>query len=190
MMKASTRIPLAALLVVLPASVAQSQEATDRDFVLTMGELQPFGADLPLDFEAYESISRRTLTDGSVAIEYEFEAPEELGLPYLYSIAETHPSNDEACESFAAGNAGARSGGIAVQERNDIFGYGDDSLFGLLVEDGDPYGNLFSMCRGRTSFMVILGAFYFDDGESWAELIVPTLEAIDSLDWPDPVSEP
>jgi len=190
MLKRSTRIPLAALLVVLPASVAQSQEATDRDFVLTMGELQPFGADLPLDFEAYESISRRTLTDGSVAIEYEFEAPEELGLPYLYSIAETHPSNDAACESFAAGNAGARSGGIEVQERNDIFRYGDDSLFGLLVEDGDPYGNLFSMCRGRTSFMVILGAFYFDDGESWAELIVPTLEAIDSQDWPDRVSDP
>lgn len=190
MLKRSTRIPLAALLVVLPASVAQSQEATDRDFVLTMGELQPFGADLPLDFEAYESISRRTFTDGSVAIEYEFEAPEELGLPYLYSIAETHPSNDSACESFAAGNAGARSGGIEVQERNDIFRYGDDSLFGLLVEDGDPYGNLFSMCRGRTSFMVILGAFYFDDGESWAELIVPTLEAIDSQDWPDRVSDP
>ncbi len=182
MLKRSTRILLAALWVALPASMAQSQEATDRDFVLTMGELQPFGVDLPLDFEMYESISRRTLTDGSVAIAYEFEAPEELGLPYLYSVTETHPTPAEACESFAVGNAGARSGGIEVQERNDIVRYGDDSLFGLLVEDGEPYGNLFSMCHGRTSFMVILGAFYFDDGASWAELIEPILEAIDSLD--------
>ena len=182
MLKRSTRILLAALWVALPASIAQSQEATDRDFVLTMGELQPFGVDLPLDFEMYESISRRTLTDGSVAIEYEFEAPEELGLPYLYSVTETHPTPAEACESFAVGNAGARSGGIEVQKRNDIFRYGDDSLFGLLVEDGEPYGNLFSMCHGRTSSMVILGAFYFDDGASWAELIEHILEAIDSLD--------
>jgi hypothetical protein len=176
------RIQLAVWLLILCACTSQELEEGDRDLVLKIGQLRPHGLNLPADYTSYESFTRERWIDGSVMIEYEFEAPEELGLPYLYSSAERHPSNSDACMSFAAGNLGARLGGIELSERNDVFRLGDKSRFGLLMAEGNPYGNFFSMCRGRTAFMVILGGFYFDDGESWGELLETNLEALDSRD--------
>ena len=135
---------------------------------------------LPEGFEAYESFKRERWFDGSVMIDYEFDAPEELGLPYLSSSAERHPSRSDACMSFTAGNVGAQLGGMELDERNDLFKYGDKSSFGLLVSEGNPYGNFFGMCRGKTTFMVMLGGYYFDDGETWGELLKGPLEALDS----------
>jgi hypothetical protein len=177
----STTIQLAVWLLVLSACTAQPLEEGDRDLVLKIGQLQPYGLSLPPDFTSYESFKRERWIDGSVMIEYEFEAPEELGLPYLYSIAERHPSNADACMSFSAGNLGARLGGIELSERNDLFQFGDKSRFGLLVAEGNPYGNYFGMCRGKTAFMVMLGGFYFDDGDTWGELLGATLDAVDSM---------
>ena len=177
----STRLHLAIWLFFVSACTAQPLKDGDRDRVLTIGLLQPYGLSLPSDFESYESFKRERWIDGSVMVEYEFDAPEGLGLPYLYSSAERHPSNADACMSFSAGNLGTRLGGIELSERNDLFRFGDKSSFGLLVAEGDPYGNYFSMCRGKTAFMVILSGFYFDEGETWEELVRSTLDAVDSM---------
>ena len=178
----STRIQLAVLLLAVAACAAQPLEEGDRDLVLTIGQLQPYGLSLPPDFAAYESLTRERWIDGSVMIEYEFEAPEELGLPYLYSTAERHPSRADACTSFVAGNLGARLGGVELSERNDLFRFGDKSRFGLIMAEGNPAGNFFGMCRGKTAVLVMLGGFYFDDGDTWGELLRPSLDALHSME--------
>jgi len=83
--------------------------------------------------------------------------------------------------SFHAGNLGTRLADAEVLERNDLFQFGAKSRFALLLDNGDPYGNFFGMCHGKTAFTVVLAGFYFDDGESWAELLAPVLQALDSL---------
>lgn len=177
-----TRIPLALWLLVLLACIVQPPEEGDRDLVLKIGQLQPYGLSLPRDFMTFESLKREQWIDGQVTVEYEFEAPEELGLPYLYSFAELHhPSNAEACASLSAGDFAMRLSGVEISERNDLFRFGDKSRFVLLVEEGEPYGNYFAMCRGNSAFMVLLNGFYFDDGDIWGELLRPTLDAIDTM---------
>ena len=182
MRSASARIQLAVWLLVLSACTAQPLKEGDRDLVLKIAQLQPYGLTLPEDFASYESFKRERWFDGSVMVEYEFEAPEALGLPYLYSTAERHPSNADACMSFSAGNLGARLGGIELSERDDLFRFGDKSRFALLVAEGNPYGNYFAMCRGKTAFTVMLGGFYFDGGDTWGELLRATLDAVASME--------
>ena len=168
-------------LLILTACSDQPVEEGDRHLVLSIEQLQPYGLSLPLDFLPYERIKRNRHFTGLITVEYEFEAPEELGLPYLYSTVEQHLSNVGACASFSALNFGVGLGGVDLAERNDLFRFGDKSQFGLLVDEGEPYGNYFAMCRGTTAFMVMLGGFYFDDGNAWGELLGPTLDAVDSM---------
>jgi hypothetical protein len=77
---ATTRagIPLLAWILVLSGCFDQPPEQGDRDLVLGIEQLEPHGLTLPADFAAYEKLSRERWIDGSVMIEYEFDAPKEL----------------------------------------------------------------------------------------------------------------
>jgi len=72
-------------------------------------------------------------------------------------------------------------GDVELSVRDDLFAFGDGSRFGLLMVDGEPAGNYFGMCHGKTSLMIVLSGFYFDNGELWGELLAPTLEALSSV---------
>lgn len=179
----SLAIQLAFWIVAASACTTKDIEEGDRDLVLKIEQLQPYGLNLPENFASFESFGREQWIDGSLSVVYEFEAPDEFNLPYLYSIAERHPTATDACASYSMGNLGL-SLGLSADElsiRNDVFQFGDKSRFGLLVADGRPYGNYFGMCHGKTAFMVTIGGFYFDDGELWAELLNPTLGAVTEM---------
>lgn len=174
----STTFQLVFWLFVLSACTSGELEDGDRDLVLKVEQLEPYGLRLPENYSSYESFKRERWIDGSVTIEYEFQAPEALKLPYLYSVAERHSSSAEACASYLAGNFGAPLGGVELSVRDDLFQFGTKSRFALLMSDGQPVGNYFAMCRGKTASMIVIGGFYFDDGELWGELLNPTLDAI------------
>lgn len=172
---------LALWVIVLSACTSKDLEEGDRDRVLTIEQLQPYGLVIPENFESYESLEREQWFDGSYAVTYEFQGPG--GLPSLYSTAERHASDAEACSSFSAVNFGL-SLGLGDDElviRDDLFRFGDKSRFGLVMADGKPVGNYFAMCRGNASFMVLLAGIYFDDGKQWEELIGSTLDAVGSM---------
>ncbi len=179
----SLAILLALCIVAASACTTREIEQGDRDLVLKIEQLQPYGLKLPEEFASFESFKREQWIDGSLMVEYEFQAPDELDLPYIYSIAERHPSARDACASYSAGNIGytLRIGRDTLSVRDDLFRFGDKSRFALLVNDDNPYGNYFGMCHGKTAFMVTIGGFYFDDGELWAELINPTLDAVSQM---------
>lgn len=165
----------------LLACTSQPLEPGDRDALLRIGQLEGLGIALPPGYEQHESFRRERWLDGSVALEYEFEAPAELALPYLYSSAERHTSSADACMSHLAGGFGAQLGGMELRERDDVFAFGDRSRFGQLVVDGLPYGNFFSMCHGRSAFLFILGGVQSDDGAVWSALLGPVLEGVAAI---------
>lgn len=154
----------------------------DRDVVLKIGQLKPFGLNVRQDFEINERFHRKESVNGSQAVIYEFFDPS--GSPFLSSTAQTHLSNEDACESVSTAYQDVSTGLNAedVSSRNDVYRYGDQSHFGLLLADGQPFGNYFAMCQGNTSFKVILGGFFITDGNRWGDLIEPTLNAVVAME--------
>ncbi len=169
--------------VILTGCTTKELEPGDRDLVLKIGQLQEYGLNLSGNYAVFESFTKQQWFDGTFTIEYEFQAAAHLRLPFLYSIAETHASNIEACVSYSAGNVGLPLGlgDVELSVRDDLFAFGDKSRFGLLMVDGEPAGNYFAMCHERTSLMIVLSGFYFDNGELWGELLAPTLDALSSV---------
>ncbi len=155
----------------------------DRERVVTVEQLSAFGLELPADASAHETSARELWFDGTVILDYEFDPPAEWEAPYLYSMAEVHPSARDACLSHAAGGLGTRLGGVEVDVRDDVFRHGDRSTFALLVDDGEPYGTYFSMCRGRTAFSLVVAGWVFDDADEWRSFLGETLEHVDQLPW-------
>lgn len=162
------------------ACISGEVEEGDHALVLKVGQLREYGLELPRGYQSHESISKETWFDGSVSIEYEFEALDNADLPFVYCVAEVHRSAQDAALSYSTGNFAAPLGLGDAQmiSRNDLFSYGDVSEFALFSYGGEPYGNYFAMQDGKTVFMVMTSGFYFDDGELWAELIEPNLAAL------------
>ncbi len=176
---------LALCALVLSACIAGDVEEGDRELVVRIGQLQPYGLSLPEGFESYEKFSKHRWLDGSVVIDYEFDAPLDLDLPYLSVMSELHPTNDDACASYRAGNVGVPLGlgGPELSIRDDIYEYGDESRFAyLLTLNDEPMGMYFAMCSGRTAFMLVTGGVYFEDSEQLAELLDPVLERLVALE--------
>lgn len=184
-MKKLTRVfHLALCALFLSACISGDVEEGERDLVLRIGQLKPYGLTLPKGFEAYEHFSKERWIDGSFVITYEFEAPEKSLLPYLSSMAELHPSNADACASYTAGNYGVPLGlgDAELSIRDDLFEFGDQSRFAYLTLDDEPIGMYFAACSGRTAVMIVMGGFYFDDIELWTELINPILDRIVAME--------
>jgi len=175
---------LAVLALILAGCMSQEPEEGDRDLVLKAEDLLPYGIDLPRGYATWETLKREKWIDSSFAVEYEFEPPEDAELPYLYSLTERHTSKSDACNSYSAGNIGLPFGlgDNELDVRDDLYSYGDESRFGLLTAEGQPFGNYFAMCKGRAAVMIVLGGLYFDDGEMWAELIQPMLGEVAILE--------
>ncbi len=181
--RARSFLAIIALAVVGGCTSTEFQEG-DQDKLLRVAQLQEYGLELPHNFAIHESFKREQWFDGSIMLEYTFEAPTDPNLPYVYSTAERHPSALDAKLSYSSGNIGLPLGlgESELEIRDDLYSYGDGSRFGILKADGQPYGNYFAMHHGRTVFTVILSGFYFDDGELWAELVAPTLASIESME--------
>ena len=167
----------------LSACTSADVEEGDRDLVLRVGQLEPYGLSLPEGFESHERFRKEQWIDGSMVIDYEFEAPANLQLPYVSSMAELHSTNADACASYSMGNFGFSIGtsDADVSIRDDFYEFGDESRFAFMMLDGEPIGMYFGMCSGRTAFMLVMGGFYFEDSELFAELVEPVLDRLVSM---------
>ena len=171
---------LAGCCLLLMACIRREVPTADRGLAVRVQQLEPFDVELPKNFAAYETFVREQWIDGSYSIEYTFEPPEGQGLPFLYSYAEIERTHAEACSDYNTSNLGFKIGGVTARERNEVFKYGDKSRFALLVDEGEPYGNLFNMCDGKTAFFVLVSGIYFEDAESWQQIVGPVLKVLES----------
>jgi len=169
---------LAAGWIVLGCVATLPVRPGDSDLVVTAERLAEFGLELPDDYRSFESVEReRSL--GVTSIEYELDLPDS-GPPCVYSLVEVHPRGESACASLWAVNLGLRLGGLEVEDQGDGFAYGERSRFGIIANDGSPVGNVFLMCRGRSSILVMFVGLYFDQPEAWREFISPLLDRLEA----------
>jgi len=157
----------------------------ERNLVVTLASLSEFGLALPDGYAQHEKLRRERRSDGSLSIEYEFQTPDG-DPPFVYSSARIFPSSTAACLSFSADNLGLRLSSLEPTDRNDLFCYGERSRFALIENQGKPVGNVFAMCRSRTSVLVMFVGIYFDDTASWRALIEPHLEALEAFEAANP----
>ena len=169
----------------LAACATPAPRPEERNLLVTLESLSKFGLALPDGYAEREKLRRERRSDGSLSIEYEFQTADGEP-PFVYSNARIFSSPTGACLSFSADNLGLRLSSLEPTDRNDLFRYGERSRFALVERDGTPVGNVFSMCRSRTSLLVMFVGIYFDDTDSWRALIEPRLEALEAFEAANP----
>jgi hypothetical protein len=150
--------------------------AADREVVLRAADLIPYGYGLE-QTEQYETFKRIRYFDGSHELTYEFQTPEseEENALYINVIVSVEKSTADALTSHGAEKVGLTIGlkanGVQQREIKDFYEYGDSSSFAVLEKDGHPIGNIFTTRDGKRVFVLTLSGMYFDDAETFKELI-------------------
>jgi hypothetical protein len=159
--------------------------ASDQEVIVAAEDLVAWVPGLEID-PGNESLRKRKHIDGSVEIEYEYEAVDGTSPFYLNSSVsyERNASDAVTCYSsmWTAAIVGLKIGGgsgFSVDERNELFQWGDRSRFGLLMSDGDAVGNIFVMQKEERCFTFMLSGIYFDEEAAIAELLTPVLANVD-----------
>ena len=132
-----------------------------------------------------ETIIKTRFFDDSYDVDYDFDVPEDPDAPYLNCNITIEKDETEAAASYVGRWAGALLGmqimggaDVEVNERNDLFSWGDESTFAILSVDGEPFGNMFSARKGSRAFFIVFSGIYTDDGEIAGELLLPALNQL------------
>jgi len=150
--------------------------AADKEVVLRAADLIPFGYGLE-ETEQYEKFDHIRYFDGSHELTYEFQTPdsEEENALYINVVVSVEKSTADALTSHGAEKVGLTIGlkanGVEQREIKDFYKYGDSSSFAILEKDGHPIGNIFTTRDGKRVFVLTLSGMYFDDAETFKELI-------------------
>jgi hypothetical protein len=152
----------------------------DKALLVHIRELEPYGYvfENPSKYEKY--LKSRDF-DGTLELEYEFDAPEsEDNSIYLNAVVTISRSRSNATVSQGAEKIGLLYGlklkGVVQEERKDFYRYGDASSFFVLKKDGLPIGNYFTVREGTKTYSLVVAGVYFDDPELWKELVESKLK--------------
>jgi hypothetical protein len=132
---------------------------------------------------AFAQTFREAHSPESYTLTYHY-ADEDSGL-YLSNRVSRWPSAVEASrrhmETFRDEAASLRASGLRLEERGELFQWGDLCIAGMIFYGDTPVGNVFFAQKGRVSFMVMLQGGYFDEPDDVAELLEPYVAALDPL---------
>lgn len=132
--------------------------------------------------EKYESFEKINLFDGSQQIEYEFETPENESASALYLIETATLDANQSDAKMSRGvedtaiSIALKIGGVEKEEVKDFYSYGDSSSFYVLKKDDRKVGSYFSTRHGKKTFSLFIVGIYFDDVETWRDLVEPRLK--------------
>ena len=170
-----------ALLSVAACSKEQPLSAEDKAIFLRAADLEKFGFRYE-NAEAYETFTKLKNFDGTHEVTYQFETPEsEAENPlFVYITVSVERRASDALISQKAGKLGLSIGfsaeGAEEREVPATFPYGDEARLALLVKNGNPIGNTFSMRDGTKTYLMVMSGLYFSDAELFKEVIGPKLE--------------
>jgi hypothetical protein len=163
------------------AGKTQPVTEADRALLVTTDEL----ATRVESFKAQpgvEKVTKKRGLDSATELEYEYKPSD--GTLYLTSAVLTEPTTSSASINYSSLKVGHGLGfslseeKTKMEERDDLFAWGDESHHALITHGGKPVGNLFAARKGRHiySFMVI--GVYFDSTETLSDLLLPKLERL------------
>lgn len=156
----------------------------DREMILDISTLARWIEGYKPDV-GKETVVKRRFWDRTVELEYEYSVPEDEGAPYLQFVVGFERKRSDAVIAYHSMWGGAKLGlhfggeaEVSIKERNDLFKWGDQSRFGMLVHKGSPGGNVFVARKGKRVVTVVIAGIYFDDRETISELLTPVLDKI------------
>lgn len=154
----------------------------DRAAVITVDDVRPYWPDLAVERGAEDGFVTR-YEHGGWHVACNYTPMQATSSPLVIrSFLSNTPSEQFAEETFETGlialdlSVAAFGSGVTRSARDDLFSWGDQSQFELLLDDGTPYGNILLVRRGGRVLMVLLVGLYFDDAESAGEFFEPLLE--------------
>lgn len=137
---------------------------------------------------AGETLSKTRYIDDSFEIEYVYDLPEDDEAPYLSYTVTFEPSESDASTTYVSLWGGTKVAfyvfgevQVEVQEKNEIFRWGDESRFGLLLAGDRPFGNVFVAKKGKRVVYLLVSGIYFDDSESFSDFLTPYLDRLDTF---------
>jgi len=171
---------VAAFIAVSKASGDLPMTEADRALLVTTDDL----AERVEGFEVkpgVEQVKKKKVWDGSRSLEYEYKPPE--GGMFISSSVTAERSAATAATNYASlrvghgiGFAMSSSKTTKLEERNDLFKWGDESHHSLITNNGKPVGNLFAARKGKYIYTVMLVGVYFDSEDTMGDLLLPKLE--------------
>lgn len=137
------------------------------------------------EFEVDESCEIWTgerLFDGAVELGYEYDDPRDEA-PYLNASLHYEPKMSDAVAIFTVLWQGAKLGvrlsetGSRVEDKHDLFRWGDASRFGFLTQNGERYGIVFCARKGRRVYLLMTSGAVLEDAVDLDSFLRPKLEA-------------
>lgn len=161
--------------------------AGERELVLDISHLKGWMDGYTPD-PAGETLQKTRYIDDSFEIDYVYDVPEDDNAPYLSYSVTFEPSETDASTTYVSLWGGTKVAfyvlgevQVEVQEKNEIFHWGDDSRFGLLLAEGQPFGNVFVAKQGKRVVYLMLSGIYFDDTASFSDFLNPYLEKLSAF---------
>ena len=159
--------------------------AADRALMLDITAVAEWMEDYSPELD-HEVVVKVRYLDRSYEIDYTYDVPDDEHAPYLnYTVSEDVSSKD-ALASYLMLWSATKIGfliigdvKITVDQRDEIFRWGDRSRFGLVQADGAPLGNLFVAQKGRYVVYLLLTGVYFDETGPITELLSPYLAKLE-----------
>jgi len=154
-------------------------EEADRGLLVTAEDLGAWG--VPIDRGAASVVERRTrYFDGSLAVEYEFDASESSESPlFVTSSVDFEMTEGDARTYFAVLRKSfeltAGWEGMGVNPAPSPYAAGDDSYYAMLDYDGAAVGNLFLARHGKKTFFFVVSGYHIEDPGQFAALVEPRL---------------
>lgn len=156
----------------------------DYDLVVDIEDLAGWMTDYEPDL-SMETFSKTAFLDMILQLEYEFDDSDNDDAPYLNCMVMSAASKQEAWTQYKTMWGGVSIGlkmsgntSVSVKERNDLFRWGDDSEFGIVMNGEYPVGNAFITRKNKKVFFLMFTGVYFDNPESIESFLTPTLNRV------------
>lgn len=132
--------------------------------------------------EGCETWTGERLFDGAVELSYEYDDPRDEA-PYLNASLHYEPRISDARTNFMVLWHGAKLGlklsdtGAGLEERNDLFRWGDASRMGFLTHDGGRYGIIFCARKGHRVYLLMTSGAVIEEKAEIDAFLRPKLVA-------------
>ena len=152
-------------------------EARDTDCGITGEQLAAYYETPDLAGGTLEILRTRYL-DGSYDVSIDYELDDSVLTSSLYSVERR---GSDALSVYGGllltGPLMERMADVELQDRDDLFDWGDNSSSKVILVEGEPSGHVIVARKGKVAFMVTLGGVYEDDPQRLEALLQPVLDS-------------
>jgi hypothetical protein len=156
----------------------------EKEFLITVDDLATQGVHVGTPTQEGEKYTARRFANGTTEVEYEYDSendPANQTIVLFYSEADTHrdetvsiKSFEDAVEAYKLGAAWGNND-IDVVGGFDHLDLGDQNYSAYLELDGNRFGNLVVVRKGRLVYSFLLAGPYIKYAEPLYSLIRPKL---------------